>query len=162
MTVILKYLPLISPVLVIFGWLIINLQNNHGETRKEVRDNLNTIYSDIEDLLEKSVAFHSDHWNDINAKLITAKIDRIISSINTISTVIGIDSSSECKSLRQSITLNNFDKSTHKRLSGEEEQITEITDATYVILDKLESSFIRKYLSPEHKMQVFCVSFHSF
>lgn len=153
MASVLKYLPIISPVLVIAGWLIINLQNNHRETRKEVRNNLNTIYNDIEDLLEKSVAFHADHWNDINAKLITAKIDRTISSINTISTVIGINSSSECKSLRQSITLNNFDKSSHIRLSGEEEQITEITDAAYVLLDKLENSFIQKYLVSKHWWQ---------
>lgn len=150
MAVILKYIPLISPLLVILGWLIINLQNNHRETRKEVRGNINIIKNDIENLVKESVTFHTENWDEVNSKLIMAKIDRTISSINSIAKVLEINTSIQCKTLRQAITLNNFDKSSHVRMSGEEGLITEITDAAYILIDKLDNSFIEKYLSSKH------------
>lgn len=147
MKVMLEYIPLISPILVILGWIVVNIQNNRRETRKEIRMILNLLYSELDELVDKSIEFHINNWNGVDAKKITTKIDRVISSINSVSDIMGIECHTESKELRQAITLNNFDKSSHSRLSGEEDIITEIADASYIISSKLESSFIHKYLS---------------
>ncbi len=132
-------------VLIIIGWLIINHQHNARETRKERRDQLDRLISQLAELEKKAIAFHTaSKHDDYPQRELTRNISKIWPQIKQLGL---LENSNDIKQIvsdiRKEITLKNADRSTFKPQSIND--LDGISDSIGVLVDKLNAAYIRKY-----------------
>jgi len=139
------YSDIITWLLVITGWVIINHQQNIRETRKELRSNLDEIKLSLISIEKKSIKYH---MNDIDASLaseIKLSISRVSTEIKLLALLDKETQKTLIKTFRQAITLNNFDADNHVSYNYGSELILEISSTVDEISIALEQTFRNKY-----------------
>lgn len=138
--------PILSPVLVMAGWIIVNAQNNHRENRKEIRASLEILYKKLEEVEQRAIRFHTQEAHEATeAQSIQNAIQRVITRTNILAYALKTNTDSECKNFRKAITLHNFDKTNHRALNPEDDILRKITDSHDHLYLKLEEGFYRTY-----------------
>ena len=131
--------------IVLFGWHIVNKQNNARESRKEIRSSIDRLIVRIEKLGELAIKFHSTEFDASLARSILQELQNIQKTTK----LTGLLSNSEQNQLnidiRRSITLKNFDQSSYKQLSLRDPQIDRISCAVTNIIDAVENGFLKKF-----------------
>lgn len=136
----------ITWLIVLIGWIVVNRQNNSRERRKETRTAADRLKERIEKLEQKAIAFHCLAFDLSEARDILCEIQRV--SQATIRT--GLLSETQQKrltrQLRCSITLKNFDATTHQQLLVTNPLLDEISCAADDLIEAIEDGFSRKFL----------------
>jgi hypothetical protein len=132
-------------IIAVFGWYIVNKQNNLREQRKETRASLDRFIVRLETLERNAIDFHTSEYDETKSKQIVVEIQRL-SMIALHTNLLSITRHIELFSnLRKAITLNNFDKSTHQLLDITSKTIENISYEATEIIEKLENGFSGKY-----------------
>lgn len=135
----------ITWLIVIGGWLIVNHQNNGRERRKEVRQAIDKLCLKIEEVERTARAFHQSDYNAEVADELKLTINKIIRGIARLEILDLKILSRNAIHLRKSITLNNFDTSNHIPLNGTQQQLADISDAADNLIGAMESAYIKRY-----------------
>ncbi|WP_374981302.1 hypothetical protein PSGK_09625 [Pseudomonas solani] len=136
---------IITPMLVIIGWALVNRQNNKREERKELRTSINEIREDIEALENLSIEYHTNSCDS------NSKSDSILNSLTKLSRKLGhtrLPKESYLNSyisLSECVTSNNFRTRDFKKQTKNSEFISNIKSASQELQDKLEDSFYKTY-----------------
>jgi len=132
-------------IIVVAGWFLVNRQNNVRETRKEVRACVMDLAGSLNKLEELSVKYHTARMQDQNAAIAVRKdIMRVASSIHRlpieqVALDLGIIA------LRRAITYRNFDTSRFVSQQADSQIVVGITSAIDELLDAVEAAFAKKY-----------------
>ncbi|MED5493280.1 MAG: hypothetical protein VYD45_14330 [Pseudomonadota bacterium] len=143
---------IVSWVLIIAGWIIINHQNNRREVRKEIRAAITEINTGIDELCKAARDYHfSTAHSDDAAQEIKLRIKKISQKIRLLSfesneiTLSIID-------LRKSITFYNFDSGARFIKQGHDSIILEdISLAEERLVDALENHFMYEFREKLHR-----------
>jgi len=140
-----EYHNVITWIVVIAGWFLINNQHNARESRKEVRSDLNGIKDALDSLENLAISYHTEDHDPHLANEIRLKISRISQMIKT-ARIISNEESNKCIiKLRKAITYDNFDSADHTPKEYGDEIISEISSSIDDIVHKLEKSFRDNY-----------------
>jgi hypothetical protein len=140
-----KYTSLITLITVIFGWIIVNWQNNRREERKEVRSSLSSIIEEITSIEDLATTYHSaDSRDRDNEKLINQKITRLSAKIRHLR-FESIEVNNLFIELKKSITLDNFETSKFIQQSPHSEIIDSINLYSEQLQDLLETEFSNNF-----------------
>jgi hypothetical protein len=109
-------------LLVITGWVIINYQHNKRETRKEVRAQINRLRDMLGELEELAKQYHTAaQHSEPEAKRIKLMLQRVSYELEYLNLLDRIDRDISMIALRKAITYHNFDSQKHvsQDLGGE-------------------------------------------
>ncbi len=136
----------ITWLIVFAGWYIINEQNKRRETRKEVRQSIDTIAVDLDAITDLAYEYHStrDHDSDVSQR-IKYELLRLEKSLNRLKYPISVNVDAEVIGLRRAITFKNFDTAEHVALSSNDELFNSISESVCELREKLESSYSITY-----------------
>lgn len=135
---------LISIFLIILGWVIITVQNNKRETRKETRAAINDIKAMIENLMAESIDYHTqDRDKRLEAK-ISAACTELSTMIEYAAKPIGSEHSLKILEFSNVIMQENF-MSKHTALSNDDFLIIRIHHAGKQLRLDLEESYSLKF-----------------
>jgi hypothetical protein len=136
---------IVTWVIVIAGWLVVNRQNNDREMRREIRSRLDTLEKDIRELELVCVQFHTSEYDDKNAWQIVTTLERLWDHSSRLK--LASDHALEVRifNVRRAMTLRNFDKSDHAILSMNAEQIGEIAASVNRLINALEKGYADRY-----------------
>ncbi|MEJ1422241.1 MAG: hypothetical protein Q2484_17115 [Candidatus Sedimenticola sp. (ex Thyasira tokunagai)] len=141
----------ITWAILIFGWFIVNRQNNLRETRKEIRAKLDSIIKLILEVEEVSVKFHTEDFDRNLARLIRSRIARVSVAIQSTQMPFPTEMTHRIARFRQSITLLNFDESDHEAKPQTDSLFDDIAEETNLLIDSIEEAYSSKYHSPLNK-----------
>lgn len=142
------YTSLLTPATVIFGWLIVNWQNNKREERKELRSALTEIIESTEVLEDAASRYHqADERNRKLEKELNLKIIRLSAKIRYLRF-----ESEEVKyafiELKKSITMDNFETSRFAKQDVDSDIVESIYFSADSLKDRLEEEFSTLYRGP--------------
>ncbi len=146
-----SFAPAITWIIVIAGWLVVNSQHNRRETRKEIRSNLDSIISNIEDLENSAISYHTTACNDIDGHKIKVSINHISRNINSLALPLDGNFAYQLAQFRKSITLRNFDSHEHEILPINDEVIDDIGASVQQLIRSLDDAYRDKYQKPWYK-----------
>ena len=135
----------ITWLIVLFGWNIVNAQNNQRERRKEVRTSTDRLKERLEKLEQMAIAFHRSDFDSERARLIQGELQRISQTAIRTGLLTTVDYNRFTVDLRRSITLKNFDSTSHIILPLSDPLLDRISCAINNIIEALEDGFSRKY-----------------
>ncbi len=137
--------PLITSILVIVGWSIINYQNNCREIRRDKRSVIDSLIEQIDQLTREAIQFHTnEQFTPEHASEIKQKISRVC-KISHRYELTDDQFKSQVK-YRKSITWSNFDSATS--FTQQEQQsliIKNIIDAGEELIDAIEDKYCNEY-----------------
>lgn len=146
------YIPVIQGIfqiitwaIVVYGWFIVNRQNNRRELRKETRATVDMLKERLEKLEEIAISFHCSEFDLSKSTEIVREIQRIYQIISRLELLSDEELSKVTKDLRRSITLKNFDKSSHKRLLEDSPVLDSIYRSINEFIDDIEYGFSSKF-----------------
>ena len=130
----------------IVGWYISNRNNNLREDRKEQLSSIETLKDDAYELEGLAVEYHtSSSRNKELEKQIKLKIQRLNQRIEIHQLLNNNSQKCVIKSLRKSITLDNFDTDSHYALTIDHKVIRCINNAVNDMVDISEQTFRERY-----------------
>jgi len=145
------YAPIVTWLIVIIGWLVVNNQNNNRESRKELRTRIDCLRNQIEGVEAQAIKYHTSVHDENLGLKIKLSIERIANDVN----ILGISLSNNFSFLvfqfRKSITLNNFDSHEHTILNADNELIQNIASAIQSLTIEIEKAYGNKYHVPWYK-----------
>lgn len=141
------YLQIITWLVIIIGWFIVNNQQNIREKRKERRAQLDDFNGNIIQLEKKAISYHINATHD---EQLAREIKRNLDVIRKFAIRIKLLDTKILNrviiNLRQSITYKNFDNGTnHNQETENSELVGGIYSACDTFIDSMESSFQNKY-----------------
>ncbi|GMQ83713.1 MAG: hypothetical protein BMS9Abin06_0451 [Gammaproteobacteria bacterium] len=137
---------IITWLIVIGGWWIVNHQQDRRETRKEIRARLNEVRSRLELLENKSHVYHTSEHDQATAREIKLHLTRLWFEAELLCLAKENLLSQSLTRLRRSITLNNFESKTHKPLPDDDQLIATISAAVVDLESLLEKGYSTHYL----------------
>lgn len=137
---------IVTWLLVVGGWLIVNWQNNTRERRKEVRTALDKLSARLDQLEKDAIKYHTSSQPQYDeANHIKIELQRIKKQINHLHILALEFEEDGMVKLRQSITLKNFDTHTFSPQPPYSPILSGISSAKDVVIDRLESAFSTKF-----------------
>ena len=137
---------IVSWVVVMVGWIVINAQNNGRETRKEVRAALDGTIRRLEKLESLGRQYHlSTAHDDSIAEEIKLHLKKLWPESVRLNLVDESALAVRVASLRRSITLRNFDSAEHAALLAGDEILAEIAESVSALEEMLQRGFAEKY-----------------
>lgn len=140
-----NYPNLINVFAVIIGWWIINRQNNHRETRKEVRASVNEIQAMISGIEKSALHFHSNLYSEEKKSRLIFEFRLMSVRAGLTTSVLGVELSSQITDLRQSIMTENWDKVGFNPVETNSVLLKTISLKSHELSDELEKSFFDQY-----------------
>jgi hypothetical protein len=137
----------VSWILIVAGWAVINAQNNSRETRKEIRAALLDLYELLDEIEDDAFSYHTGTTGDA---ALARKIKRNISQIST-RIKLALRDKLECEyarplvAFRKSITLSNFDSNKFLSKSADSKFFNDISDAKQSLIVVLDRAFNAKF-----------------
>ncbi|WP_143514737.1 hypothetical protein [Pseudomonas putida] len=128
-------------ILVVFGWVIVNWQNNRREDRKELRAALTKIYTDISELEKEGIEFHTARNQNYN---LASKILLLQSKLSEHLTHLRIRRSSyfeQFTAFTDSITLENFHDANYSKQAISSTLVENIRFTAMELETALEAEF---------------------
>jgi len=146
-----QYFPITTSIAIVIGWGVISYQNSCLQTRKEIRARIDSIQDRVEQLERRAIKFHTTSYEAYLGQEIRISIQRIANEITLLQIAIPNDFSQEVRMLRQSMTLKNFDQSTHKPLQQNSRVISLIAEACENLTHKIDTAYTSKFHAPLHE-----------
>lgn len=133
-------------VLVIIGWLIVNWQHNKRIRRNETRERLDQVSESLLKLEQMAIEYHTAKKRDDKlACSIRAAMERIDRAIYRLGLANAADFNPKIIDLRRAITLQNFDSRKYERKNPSSEFIDRISHSTSELIELLESKYLIRY-----------------
>jgi len=137
---------IITWLIVLSGWYVINRQHNKREDRKETRTLLDNLKDRIYLIEDQAIEYHtSKDFSSKKSNKIKLSIQRITSDIQTHGLISNDEMGDAFKTLRKAITLNNFESVNHKALSEGSQTIQNIHNAIDDLCGLMEKRYRGKY-----------------
>ncbi|MCY1298749.1 hypothetical protein D9M68_753510 [compost metagenome] len=139
---------IVTPALVVIGWVIVNNQNNKREERKELRSALNEVISFIDGIENDAIAYHTEKREAFSSS------DALLVKLNKLSLKLAhsrLPEESYISSyikFNESITWSNFMTNKFQRQSKNSDLVWDIRDASSDLKGHLETAFFTKFCSP--------------
>ncbi len=132
-------------LLVVAGWAILNFQHRSIETRKERREALDQIVSDLRSLEERAIAFHTAETYDHHLiRGIRRDVDRIWPRVS----LLRLLESKEAvliTDIRRAITLSNADPTDFVQRDPGDQFVDAISDSLDTLISELDANYVSKY-----------------
>lgn len=132
---------IVTWLLVVAGWLIVNQQNNRREERKEIRSSLTEIHKLIYEIIDSSEKYHCSKRHDPEkSKEIRLQLQRLalkVSHLHFFSDAVN----RSIYEFRSSITIKNFDTKNFSKQAENSEMIISIHSCGEDLIDSLETCF---------------------
>jgi hypothetical protein len=138
----------ITWLLVILGWLLVNRQNNIREKRKEIRSLLDKIQSFLDEIEYQAIQYHTSQQSDELAFQLKRNLNKKFQNKLSVLKLRNLDIQNcypHLKQLRQAVTLENFDTSGFKPKNISDDVIKNIWLAKENLSQELERCFAKKY-----------------
>ena len=139
---------IVTWLLVIAGWLLVNHQNNIREKRKEIRSILDKIQSLLDEIEFQAVNYHTGQESSDLAFQLKRSLNQKLRDRLDILKLRNIDVK-KCYSLlikfRQAVTLENFDTTSYKAQNLNDDLIKNIWLAKDRLSQEFEKSFANRY-----------------
>ena len=149
-----SYGQVITWLIVIGGWFIINHHNNLRENRKEIRSSLDALKAELLALEVLSLSYHKESvHDDSTAREIRLLIVRISNFLERLAIGNKRVINEKVIELRKAVTLNNFDTHTHESMENNSEFIGNISYAIDELYMYMETQYSHKYLK---RKKLFC------
>jgi Mg2+ and Co2+ transporter CorA len=133
-------------ILVIIGWTVINRQHNVRESRKEMRAQLDILRKSVLQVETRAENYHiAEKHSDEEARKIKVELTRVANIVDRLQLLNQHEQEHRIIKLRKSITLNNFDSHEHKQLSLDSNLIAKINSAVDDLINSLEQSYKQRY-----------------
>lgn len=102
-------------LLVIVGWIVVSDQQYHRELIKARRDKLDEVRKKLADLEASSRKFHSTNYDVDLMQSIMRNISAVSLELSLLrnESIVGVGTTNDMVTLRQSITGQNFDPGSH-------------------------------------------------
>ena len=136
-------------LLVIVGWIVINAQHNLRVTRNEIRQRLDLLREDLHKLEGASMLHHTVENDPARRAEVRRMITTVATSISVL-TNAGLEVRQRfalLTSLRQAITLENFDED-YEPLPMDHRIVLNIGAAIAKILSSTEDAYAQRYHRP--------------
>lgn len=146
---------IVTWVIVIIGWLIVNHQNNNRERRKEIRQAIDKIVNRIEEIEQDALRFHQSSFDGGSARKLLLSLDKTGRSITWLRMVGTEEYKKSIVSFRRSITLKNFDPTAHVALGSNDSQLARISAAADNLVNLLENAYAAQYLRGQPMLKRF-------
>lgn len=138
----------ITWVVIIFGWFIVNWQNNKRETRKEIRNQIDLFTQKLKSLEEDSILYHKNSRHDAElSKSIKRDLEYLIKLSRRLKLLDNIILNRQIIELRKSITFSNFDNPTKHQPQVES---SSLLGGIYVSCDNFVDTFEQAYINKFH------------
>lgn len=132
-------------LLVVVGWVILNLQHRTIETRKERREALDKIVGDLRSLEERAIAFHTAKaYDHLLIRGIQRDVDRIWPSVSLLH-LLEAKEAVLITDIRRAITLRNADPTDFAQKDAREQFVDEISDSIDSLIAKLDATYVIRY-----------------
>jgi len=139
---------IVTWLLVISGWLLVNHQNNVREKRKEIRAILDKTQSFLDEIEIEAIKYHTSQESSDSAFQLKRNLNQKLRNKLDILKLRNLNVE-KCypylKTLRQAVTLENFDTSSFKPQNLSDDLIKNIWLAKDKLSQELENSFAIRY-----------------
>jgi hypothetical protein len=138
---------IVTWLIIICGWFIINWQANRREDRKETRQAIDGIARQSERICELAEEYHcqtSDKNQSNLARQIKVQLNDLIVTIPRLQ-LLNRDEFSLAADLRKAITLNHFDTPDLQPLPSDDEILFQVEEARLALIERLEERYIDSY-----------------
>ncbi|MCX7091894.1 MAG: hypothetical protein NTY50_00365 [Methylobacter sp.] len=139
---------IVTWLLVISGWLLVNHQNNVREKRKEIRTILDKTQSFLDEVEIEAIKYHTSQESSDLAFQLKRSLNQKLRNRLDILALRNLNIEKcypHLKKLRQAVTLENFDTSSFKPQNLEDDVIKNIWLAKDKLSQELEKSFATRY-----------------
>lgn len=134
-------------ILVIAGWLIVNYQQNERETRKDIRAKLDSLCKKLEQI-ESNAYFYHTSTRDMQLGLqIRRSIQRLWPEIERLDLISTDTLNRLVVDIRRSITLENFDSRDHTVLGSDHDILAKIASGIGNLESLLEKNYSKRYFN---------------
>lgn len=144
----LEWSQVITWLVVITGWYVVNDKNNDREKRKEVRSLIDSIQNILDDIEKEAIQYHTNDQSEELSFQIKRNLNNNLSSKVKILKLKGFEIG-KCdkyrKQLRQAITLNNFDTEKFEPQAFTSEIVRDILNRKGNFINEIETCFSKNY-----------------
>lgn len=144
----LEWSQVITWLVVITGWYVVNDKNNDREKRKEVRSLIDSIKNMLDDIEKEAIQYHTNNQSEELSFQIKRNLNNNLSSKVKVLKLKGFEIG-KCdkyrKKLRQAITLNNFDTNGFQPQPFTSEIIRDILTSKGNFINEIEKCFSKNY-----------------
>lgn len=146
------YPSLISAVMVIAGWIVVNKAQANRERRKQIREYVADLRSDLDDLEKLVIDYHTSAREIANEREIISKLGRFEKAFSSLPRFLSSQSvfkalkqeqlevnDENLQKLRKAMTLAHFADEHLGALSAQHERIQGVEFAAEVVQEDLES-----------------------
>lgn len=144
----LEWSQVITWLVIITGWYVVNDKNNDREKRKEVRSLIDSIQNMLDDIEKEAIQYHTNNQSEELSFQIKRNLNNNLSSKVKVLKLKGFEIG-KCdkyrKKLRQAITLNNFDTNGFQPQSFTSEIIRDILTSKGNFINEIEKCFSKNY-----------------
>jgi hypothetical protein len=136
----------VSWLIILIGWLVVNYQHNSRETRKEIRVGLLELYKILDDIEAKAFDYHTSGGSSSAARRIRAELAQLHARIKLILCGhVRCDYVRSLAQFRKSITYENFDTANYVKRPPDDDLFDRILEAKRDLIVILEQAFNNKY-----------------
>lgn len=144
-SVLASWAPVVSWVLVFFGWRRVTKENDRRQKRKEIRERLDSVL----DLLDQLEDLTRDYYTSVpgpSADELSGKIKALLSKIGfSIALLAKMDVQYACgmewTKVRVAITGGDFDSQKRQPMPSNDDFFLVVSDAVIAVIRKLDSAF---------------------
>lgn len=134
-----------SIVVVMLGWVVINMQNNRRESRKEIRSALNDVQELIKTAERDAIEFKTKSF-DSKSKYDLIFIFRQISTrLQLVSKYLDVDLTPQITKFRRSVMERNWDSGDFVEVEKSDNSIKAIKLSSSKLSTEMEVVFFRSY-----------------
>lgn len=141
---------IVTWVLVMAGWWLVNRQNNIRENRKEIRTLIDKIQLSLDEIESQAIQYHTNEQSSEMAFQLKRSLNQKLRNKLDVLKLRKLDIDkchSSLKQFRQAVTLENFDTSNFKPQHISDDLIKKIWLAKDKFSNELENCFAKKYQS---------------
>lgn len=139
---------LVTWVLIVAGWWLVNYQNNARETRKEVRASLVDLYKHLDAIEDAAFSYHTGTGALVEARRLKRDITQIAPRIVMLrrGPMVGkINYARPLFEFRKSITFENFDTKNFAPKGPQDPFFDNISASKRELIAALESAYSAAY-----------------
>lgn len=141
---------IVTWVLVITGWLIVNYQNNRRESRKEIRQKLDALKKYSLEIETSAIEHHTTKQEHTRCLAIKRGLARISSDLRIlVATGLTVsDPATKMARVRQAITYDNFETISYSPVATDSDLVESISLSFDELFDSLELAYSRHFTRP--------------
>lgn len=136
----------VSWLIVLVGWVVVNRQHNNRETRKEVRASLLDLYGHLDEIEDDAFEYHTQDGDPLLGRQLKRDIDQIYMRIRlSLRGPMTCSYAPQLAAFRQSVTLQNFDTANFVAKDPSDSFFDEIFRSKRALINRLETAYNNAY-----------------